>query len=553
MVNGKKILLGILGLSLLVGCGSKETKEVEPAKEKKDKETLIYGIWSSPTGVFNPLISDTIYDTAVNTLVYDSLLKLDKEYNLEPSMAEDYKLSDDMLSLSFTLQDDLRFHDGEKLTTKDVEYTLTSVADAKYTGSEYSTVEFIKGAKAYHEDKADKIEGITIKDDKTIDITFEKPFASALQKIGTLSILPKHIWEKTPVEKWEKETKVLHEPIGSGPYQVKEFKNGEFVKMIAFADYHTEAPKIKNFNFKVVNQDTAIGEITKGDIDVADISSFKQKDLDFLEKNKIKVVDYPGPNIQYMGMNLRNDQLKNKDVRQAIAYGVDRQGIVNELLDGHGELIQTPMVPTLWSYPDKGLTEYKKDDKKAKELLKKAGYTQKDDKGIFEKDGKKLSFTLTVPTGDKMRESTAPIIQSQLKEIGIDIKLENQEFSSVMDKVVGNHDFDLYLMANTLSSDPDLKPFWHSSAASDEPGVYAWNISSFKDEKTDKLLEKALEVTEQEERKEIYQEVGQTLNKDLPWLPLYTPNIIKAYTPSLQNYKPATFLDFYEVEKWSFK
>ena len=152
-----------------------------------------------------------------------------------------------------------------------------------------------------------------------------------------------------------------------------------------------------------------------------------------------------------------------------------------------------------------------------------------------------------------MRESTAPIIQSQLKEIGIDIKLENQEFSSVMDKVVGNHDFDLYLMANTLSSDPDLKPFWHSSAASDEPGVYAWNISSFKDEKTDKLLEKALEVTEQEERKEIYQEVGQTLNKDLPWLPLYTPNIIKAYTPSLQNYKPATFLDFYEVEKWSFK
>ncbi len=553
MVKGKKVILALLGLSLLVGCGTKASKEVETEKVKKDKDTLVYGIWSSPTGVFNPLISDTMYDSAVNTLVYDSLLKLDKEYNLEPSMAKDYKLSDDMLNLSFTLQDNLTFHDGEKITAEDVEYTLTSVANSKYTGSEYSTVEFIKGAKAYHEDKADKVEGIEVKDDKTINITFEKPFASALQKIGNLAILPKHIWEKTPVENWEKETKTLHEPVGSGPYKVSDFKNGEFVKMTAFDKYHAGKPKIKNFNFKVVNQDTAIGEITKGDIDVADISSFKQKDLDFLEKNNIKIADYAGPNIQYMGMNLRNEQLKNKEVRQAIAYGVDRKGIVDELLEGHGELIQTPMVPTLWSYPDEGLTEYKEDNKKAKELLKKAGYTQKDDKGIFEKDGKKLSFVLTVPTGDKMRESTAPIIQNQLKEIGIEIKLENLEFSSVMDKVVGNHDFDLYLMANTLSADPDLKSSWHSTASSDEAGVYAWNIVSFKNDKADKLLEEGLEVTEQEKRKEIYQEFGQILNDELPWLPLYTPDIIKAYTPTLKNYKPATFLDFYEVEKWSFK
>ncbi|MGY3765855.1 ABC transporter substrate-binding protein [Vagococcus vulneris] len=543
----------IVGLSLMVFAGCSSTKDNSKTEVKKEntKSELVYGMWSSPTGVFNSEISDTIYDGAINTLVYSSMLELNEKYELEPAMAEKFKLSDDMLHLTFTLKDNLTFHDGEKLTTQDVLYTLTSVADGKYTGGSYNVVEFIKGAKAYHDGTAKSIEGISVKDDKTIEITFEKPFSSALQKIGMLSILPKHIWEKVPVGDWEKATDLLHKPIGSGPYKLAEFKNGEYVKLESFNNYYKGTPKIKNFNVKVVNQDTAIGEIAKGAIDVADISSFKEKDLEFLKKHDVKTKTYPGPNIQYMGMNLRNKQLNDKSVRKAIAYGIDRDGIVKELLDGHGELIQTPMVPTLWSYPKEGLIEYKKDVKKAKELLKEAGYKQKSKDSIFEKDGERLAFTLTVPTGDKTRENTAPIIQNQLKEIGIEIKLENKEFSSVMDQVVGNHDYDMYLMANTLSSDPDLKPYWHSDAISDEKGVYAWNISAFNNKKADEVLEKALETTNIDERKSLYNELGKILNDELPWIPLYTPDIIKAYNPKVKNYNPTTFLDFYNVQDWT--
>ena len=194
--------------------------------------------------------------------------------------------------------------------------------------------------------------------------------------------------------------------------------------------------------------------------------------------------------------------------------------------------------------------EYKFDEAKAKELLEKAGYKDTNNNGIVDKDGKELEFTLTVPTGDTVREKTATVIQQNLAKIGIKINLEMLEFKATMNKVVGNHEFDLYLMGNTLEADPDPTPNWYSTQATDKKGEFGWNISGFKSTEADKLMDANRQATKQEERAKILNDFGKLLNKELPWVPLYASDITKAYSKKLKNYETNTFVDFYNVEKW---
>lgn len=534
-------------------CGKTQDKKDETKTgqtEKKPATLLNYGITSSPEGKFNPLFSNTQYDANVNALVYDSLLKLNSKLELEPSMAEKYEISEDGKKIIFTLKDGLKFHDGKPVTSKDVKFTLECMASPDYKGDLQSYVQSITGFKEVQMGTETKLKGIVCKDDKTIEINFDTPYSPVLTNIGTLGILPRHIWENVEIKKWVEGNDFISKPIGSGPYKVEEFKTGEFVKLVANEDYHNGAPILKNFNFKVIKEETATAELIKGSIDVADVSSIKEADVKTIKDSGVEVKKYPNSKMQYMGFNLRKDILKDINLRTAFAYGIDRESIVSGLLEGKGVVINTPMVPTLWSYPKEGLVEYKFDEAKAKEYLKKAGFEDTDGNGIVDKDGKDLELTLTVPTGDKVREKTGAIIQENLKKIGVKINLELLEFKATMNKVVGDHDFDLYLMGNTLDADPDPTPNWYSTRASDKKGDFGWNIAGFRSKEADKLMDQNRQATNQADRAKVLNEFGRLLNKELPWVPLYASDIVKAYNKGLKNYEPNTFVDFYNVEKW---
>ena len=548
--NVLKMALILLICLILFNCSNQNQDKEKKENIKKSVSELNYGIAVSPEGKFNPLISNTQYDGYVNSLIYDSLLKLNSKIELEPAMAEKYDISSDGKKIIFTLKSGIKFHDGNPVTSKDVKFTLESLASPEYKGDLTSYVQSITGFKEFNEGKAKEISGIKCPDDKTVEISFDTPYSPVLINIGTLGILPSHIWEKSEINTWEKNNELLSKPIGSGPYKIEEFKNGEFVRLSANPEYYNGNPKIKTFIFKVINEETVSAELLNGSIDMADISNIKSSDAKILTEKGVEIIKYPNSKIQYMGFNLRNKTLQDIKLRTAIAYGIDRQGIVNGLLEGNGVIINTPMVPTLWSYPKEGLVEYKFDEAKAKSLLKEAGYEDTDGDGIADKEGKKLELVLTVPTGDKIREKTGTVIQENLAKIGIKIKIESMEFKAVMEKVVGNHDFELYLMGNTLDADPDPTPNWYSTQASDEKGVFGWNITGFRSKEADSLMDMNRAATDIAERAKILNEFGRLLNKELPWIPLYASDIVKAYNKGLKNYTPNTFVEFYNVEKW---
>ena len=518
----------------------------------KRSDYLIYAINTSPEGKFNPLIENTQYDEYVNKLVYASLLRLNSKLGLEPYLAEKHKLSKDGKTLTFILRKGLTFHDGMPLTTKDVKFTFESLAHPDYQGEFQSYVQSIKGCEAFSKGEAKEISGIVCKDDRTLELNFSSPYAPALINLGTLGILPEHIWKDVAKKEWTEKMEVLSKPIGAGPYKLETFVNGSYARFIAFDKYYSGKPKTATFIFKVVNEATVQAELLQGSVDIADVSSIKNKDASLLIAKGIKVIHYPNSKVQYMGFNLRDERL-NLNVRTAIAYGIDRDAIVKGLIEGNGVIIDTPMVPSLWSYPQKGLVHYAFDATKASEYLKKAGYADTDGDGFVEKDGKKLTFTLTVPKGDRIRELTGPIIQANLKKIGIEIELEQMDFNATMQKVVGNHEFELYLMGNTLDADPDPTAYWYSTQATDEKGKFGWNIAAFRSKKADELMDKNRSETNMNKRKAILNEFGILLNKELPWIPLYAADIVRAYRSEVKGYAPNTFVDFYNVEKWEVK
>ena len=266
-------------------------------------------------------------------------------------MAEKYEITDEGKKLVFKLKSGIKFHDGNPVTSKDVKFTLESLANPKYEGDLASYVQSITGFKEFHEGKATELKGVVCPDDNTIEINFDTPYSPALINIGTLGILPAHIWGKIDIDKWGENNGAIAKPVGSGPYKFDSFKVGEFTKLVANEEYHNGAPKIKNFVFKVVNEETSSAELINGSIDLAELSNIKADDAKTLNEKGIEVLKYPNSKIQYMGFNLRNKTLQDIKLRTAIAYGIDREALVNGLLEGNGVVINTPMVPSLWSYP----------------------------------------------------------------------------------------------------------------------------------------------------------------------------------------------------------
>ena len=402
------VLIAVLGISILSGCTD---KKVSDTPETKMKETLTYGVTSEPSGVFNPTMSDTTYDDMVNNVVYSSLLTLDPTHALKEDLAASYTVSADNMKIQFTMKDNLKWHDGQVLTADDVVFTFKAIAAKDYEGPQYGIVENLAGVKEYHEGKSADFDGVKKIDDKTVEFTFTEPYAPGLTKIGGMGILPKHVWESIPLKEW-KTSELLKKPVGSGPYMLNEFVAGKDLTLVGFEGYYNGNPKTKNLVFKLVNGDTLRAELEKGTVDIAEVTSLKKRDIAELEKMNMVSKSFPNRLFQYMGFNLRNDLFKDQKVRQAFMYAINRQGMVDSLIEGNGMMMNTAMIPSGWAYPEASkLNQYPMDVEKAKTLLKEAGWEDRNGDGIVEDSkGKAFKVVLKYPSGNKTREMLAPII-----------------------------------------------------------------------------------------------------------------------------------------------
>lgn len=556
----KKKIWGYLLTALFVGaslggCGSTTSKETSAAASSTPttsevtaatSQTINYAIWSSPKGVFNPVLLNDIYDRRVGELVFSSLLTLDADDNIIPALAESYEVSEDNLKITFKLRRNVTWHDGKPFTAKDVAFTFTSIADPNYTGPRFAEIEKLVGAQDYRDGKADTVTGIEVIDEQTISFTYSEVYAAALANFAIRGILPEHIWGAIPVGEWEKQTELLTKPIGTGAFKLVNFVPDQYVELVRNEDYFLGAPKLEKVILKVSNQETAQGELVNGTLDIAALSSFKQQDLDTYTSAGKKILEYPSASYQFLTMNNENPLFADKRVRQAITYAINREGLVNQLLEGHGAIINAPLAVSSWAYPKEGLADYTYDAAKAQSLLAEAGWTVEN--GVLQKEGTAFKVELLVPTGNKVREQSAPIIQQNLKDLGIEVNISTMDFASVKAKVYEEHSYEMALMGFSLELDPaDAKSYWSSELL----GKPSFNFANFNNVQSDTLLNQAAQSLNQDERKVYYNEWAKLLNEEVPFVYLYSPNEARAYNPNIKGYNFSNYIEFPNIHEWT--
>ncbi|TSB48353.1 peptide-binding protein [Alkalicoccobacillus porphyridii] len=537
-------------------------------------------MFSAPENLFNPIFYTALYDAHILDITHEGLVSQDESFDFIPRLAEDWDFNDDNSELTYTLRQDVKWHDGEDFTADDVVFTFTSIADPEYVGAGGVRVDYVNslvGYEEYSSGDVDEFEGVEKVDDYTVTFKFAEPNVKALADTA-IAILPEHVFADIPVGEIPEvpESRDGGAVIGTGPFKLKEYMEGEQYILEANEDYYEGAPHLDTITWKIVGQSVAAGMLENGELDYIPRDLAPQDAADVEALDGIELFEQPQLGYQYMGFKLNhgpddegaplndssiwevNEKLQSKELRQAIAHAFNRAAVVgdpeagNGLLSGRGIVLDAPFPESSWAYNPDAIEGYEYDPGKAEALLDEAGYVDVNDDGFREDpDGNEFVLNLDYPVGNETRERMAPIIQENLEEVGLKVDLRTpREAAAHFDLIEANNtDFDLFLAGWSLSSgDPDPGPLYKSNAP--------YNYARWANETSDQLLDDAVNpefAFEQEYRQEKYVEWAQNFVEELPVLPIYSENEIHAWNSKLTGVtiKPFTFKHDTHLWQWT--
>lgn len=503
-----------------------------PDKAKNRKDTLVVGI-SKPGGVFLPYFQQNGWDGNVTSVIFASLVSTDKQGKPTPELAEKWDVSSDQLTYTFHLRKDLKFSDGSPLTADDVAFTLTLLHDKAYEGEIDISQYAVKGGKDYKEGKATSIEGIQVVDPQTIKITTEKVNSQTLTALGG-PVLSKVYYGKGYKQNTSLDylKELYGKPIAAGPYKFEKYIPGQEVRFVANENYYAGKPKIPNFIYKITAGDTKLQLFQTGEVDYTGLGTgdeiFEQaKGLQFAN-----IQIETAASFSYIYMNNNKPYLKDKKVRQALIYGLDRKKYVDTALKGYGTVANVPIHPTSWAYTEEGVNKYEYDKEKAKKLLDEAGWKVGSD-GIREKDGQKLKLSYFGPSSAKDSDLLIPIAKENYKEIGVEFNPEFMDFNTMLSKV-NKGDYDLASVSTPITSDPSETAGEYLSSANE-------TSLGYKNAKVDELIQKGIETVDIEKRKPIYKELYKELSDDPPVILLNYRRTITGYNGNIKGIDPEKY------------
>jgi peptide/nickel transport system substrate-binding protein len=477
----------------------------------------------------NPVLSSDSASSDINGLVFNGLVKYDKDLKLTGDLAKDFSVSEDNMRITFNLRKGVKWHDGKEFTSKDVIFTYNAIISSS--------------TKTPHSSNFDKVKKVSAPGPYRIIVEYTEPYSPALESWG-MGIIPEHIYSGTDINN----NPHNRNPVGTGSYKFGNWRTDDRIVLEAYDEYFEGRPEIGRFIYKIIpDQSVQFMELRRGTIDWMNptpdqwVSETSGKDF----QSNYNRYRYPSFGFTYMAFNLDNPFFKSEKVRRAISYGVDKQEIIESVLRGLGTVATGPYPPVSWAY-DEEIKDYGYNPRKALELLRQAGWVRDETTGILTKDGHEFQFTLMTNQGNQTRKLSAEIIQDQLKDIGIRVKVRIQEWSSFINQYIDKRQFDAVLLGWSLSVDPDQYPLWHSSQVSE--GQY--NFTGFKDSRVDELLEEGRRIFDLKKRKKIYKEIHNILHKKQPYLFLYFSDTKHVVNKRFKNINPQKAGINYNFTEW---
>ncbi|MDP3743134.1 MAG: peptide-binding protein [Methylotenera sp.] len=457
--------------------------------------TLINAMTGEPSGLISMIAGESA-SAAISSNIFNSLLKYDKNLELEGDLVSSWQISADQKTITFKLKPNLKWADNQPLTSADVLFTWQAVTDEKTASPYASDFQLVKKAET--------------PDALTFSITYDQAYAPALDSWAGLHILPKHLLEGKDLHT----STFVRKPIGSHYYKLDNWTHGENLKLSRNANSVLGQAKIDKLITRIIPDNSAqFLELMADNIDLMGLDPIKYSRIIPARpelQQKLALYKELGNSYTYMGFNLKHKPFDDIRVRHAINYAIDKQEIIDGVYLGLGINIASPYKPgTRWSNP--ALTPYPYDPEKAKTLLKQAGFVDTDGDGIVERDGKPFAFEI-VTNQNKEREKSAVLIQRRLKDVGIDVKIRAIEWASFISRFIKTGDFDVVVLGWGLGLDPDQFNIWHSSQQA--PGQF--NFIGYNNPTVDKLLEQGRLELNPDKRMEIYHEFSSVLLEDSP-------------------------------------
>lgn len=495
----------VIGLLFLGGC-SKE-KPVQPVTVAEDDTTpqdggtLIRRLQGDVSSL-NPLLINSRYEHYVASYLFTPLLQFDTDLlpTTTGSLTDKYEISADGKDYTFHLNPKATFSDGTPVRASDVIFTLRKIADPKSEAANLS---------GFFE-KLDVARSHAV-DDHTVIVSFTEKLAPQLSFFGFLRIVPEHVYSQGDFK-----TAFVSSAVGAGPYRLVRRVPGKEILLERRSDFWGVRPHIQNVLFKLVTDDTtAWNAMKRGDIDETMIGS----DIWTMEKNRpelqkaIDFLRFYTLGYNYIAWNLRDPLFSDKRVRHALAMCVDLQSVINNLYHGTARAMNGPFTPDQWSYnPDVPVIQY--NPAEAKRILTSMGWLDTDGDGILDKDGKPFRFEMLVVGGNTASNPFAQLFQSELKKIGIDLKITAQDAATFIQRVFsGRGNYQSAYLSWDLDPDPDPFPLFHSS----QFPPHGQNEVFYSNPAADALIDQGRRELDRSKRIVIYRQLHALLADDQPY------------------------------------
>lgn len=490
-----------------------------------------YGSAQEPTRV-NTLTSNLVVDFEIAQMVYSFLVRVNDQLEFVPDLASEVPtvqnggISTDGKTVTFKLRPNVTWHDGQPLSAEDVKFTHELVLDPKTqsrTLAGYSSVEQVQTP-----------------DPHTVVFTLKEPFPGFIETWAYTNILPKHLWQGQDPNT----TQLNRQPVGSGAFKLTEFTTGQRIVLERNPSYFKPGlPKVDAIVYRIVpDANTLLAQVQTGEVKLR----FKYPTTQVPVIQNLPGVTFmrtPALNDWRIWLNVRKPIFQDVRVRQALSYGIDRQGIIDTVYKGLLTPAYTYISPRVWAY-NPNAPKYPFDQAKAKALLDEAGWTPGPD-GIRQKDGTPLAFEIWNITGEQERVQVLQIIQARWKEIGVDMTIKPTDASTLFGAAVPQTTFDAYYSFWLTGVDPvDRNTLYLSDSKA--------NTTGYANPEMDQVLKQAASTVDQDQRKQLYFKAQDIEGRDQPILHLFwieqfdTAQGVLNVRPN-----PSTQTNFWNAEEWA--
>ena len=487
----RHLLRGMMGAALGLALAS----PLSVAMAQTPPNVLVVGQIAEPKSL-DPQVDTAANDFRILVNMFDGLVRFKSgTLEIEPALAKSWEISEDGLTYTFKLREGVKFHDGTPFDADAVKFTFDRmlVESSPYYDTGPFPMSFLFSS----------IKETKVVDPMTIEFDLTEPFAPLLTNLAGVSA---SIVSPTAVAKYGKD--FGRNPVGTGAFKFNEWTANQHVTVDANADYWDGAPKLQQVVFRpVTDANTRVAEMLSGGLDVM-LETPPDNLKQFADDPAYKVVTATGPHTWFLILNMKNDLLKDKRVRQALNYAVNKESITKDVLQDTATPSGGPIPAAFGAAHNSDVEPYPYDPEKAKALLKEAGA-----------EGKSLTFYVTEGGSgmlDPIPMGTA--IQADLKAVGLDVKIETFEWNTFLSKVNAGLEgqADMAEMA-WMTSDPDTLPFLTLRTAA-WPDKGGFNSGYYSNPEVDKLLDDARKSTSITEREELYQQADALVHEDAPWL-----------------------------------